>query len=160
MALTTTATPPVQQDICNILRLESPQVTRTSLDRPNLYLEVKKKGKSVWSDLSEMMTSRQFSGPTIIYVPSRKDVDEVSSQLSKHKVDNNKYHADLFIPERKAAHKAFIDDDVQVIVATNAFGMGIDKPNVQNLIHYGAPGDMESYYQGIGRAGRDGQRSV
>ena len=151
MALTTTA---------NILRLESPQVTRTSLDRPNLYLEVKKKGKSVWSDLSEMMTSRQFSGPTIIYVPSRKDVDEVSSQLSKHKVDNNKYHADLFIPERKAAHKAFIDDDVQVIVATNAFGMGIDKPNVQNLIHYGAPGDMESYYQGIGRAGRDGQRSV
>ena len=91
MALTATATPHIQQDICDLLRLESPEVTRTSLNRLNLYLDVKQKGKSVWSDLSKMMTNGQFSGPTIIYCPSRKEVDKVSTQLSDHKVENKKY---------------------------------------------------------------------
>ena len=160
MALTATATPHVQQDICRLLRLSSPQITRTSFNRPNLYLEVRHKGAGVWRDLSFMLTDQQFSGPTIIYCPSRKDVDEISAKLTDHKIENMRYHAGMSLKNRKAAHKAFVFDEIQVIVATIAFGMGIDKPDVRNVIHYGAPRDMESYYQEIGRAGRDGLRSV
>ena len=104
-------------------------------------------------------TQRQFSGPTIIYCPSRKDVEKVSEELQSHGVENKMYHAGLSLLNRKAAHKMFVYDEVQVIVATIAFGMGIDKPDVRNVIHWGAPRDMESYYQEIGRAGRDGLKS-
>ena len=166
VALTATATPHVQQDVCKILKMKDPQVTRTSFNRPNLYLEVRSKSNNAWLDLSGMMISggpggaKQFSGPTIIYCPSRKDVEKVSEELEAHGVENRMYHAGLSMGNRKDAHKQFVYDDVQVIVATIAFGMGIDKPDVRNVIHYGAPRDMESYYQEIGRAGRDGQKSI
>ena len=132
--------------------------TTSSFYRPNLYLEVKLKGGSIWSDLKQMMTNGKFSGPTIIYCPSRKAVDEISTQLTERKVDNKKCHDGLSITEKQEAHKAFLSDEVMVILATS--GTVIDKPDVRNVIHYGAPRDMESFYQEIGRAGRDGQRSV
>jgi len=166
LALTATATPHVQQDVCDILRMKSAKLTRTSFNRPNLYLEVRPKCGSAWGDLSTMLSTavvggkREFPGPTIIYCPSKKDVEKVSEELMAHGVDNKMYHAGLTLANRKAAHRMFVYDEVQVIVATIAFGMGIDKPDVRNVIHWGAPRDMESYYQEIGRAGRDGQRSV
>lgn len=162
IALTATATPHVQKDICDLLKLKSPQLTRTSFNRSNLYLEVKTK-VAPWNDLSLLLEPgvpgqpRRFPGPTIVYCPSRKDVEKVHEDLLAHgTVESVMYHAGLSPEQRRRAHKSFLYDEVQVVVATIAFGMGIDKPDVRCVVHWGAPRDMESYYQEIGRAGRDG----
>jgi len=162
LALTATATPRVQASICEILELKNPQVTRTSFNRANLYLEVRPKSGSFWVDINSLLEKgkagdqKRFPGATIIYCPTRKDVEQASEELERHGVENMKYHAGLGIDARKRAHKAFLHDEVAVVVATIAFGMGIDKPDVRRVVHWGAPRDMESYYQEIGRAGRDG----
>ncbi|XP_025071723.1 Werner syndrome ATP-dependent helicase isoform X2 [Alligator sinensis] len=161
VALTATASPSVRADIVDCLRLRNPQVTCTSFDRPNLYLEVGRKTGSIPQDLKRFLIKKgsstyEFEGPTIVYCPSRRITNQVAAELMKLNVVCGMYHAGMGIKERRCVHHRFMRDEIQCVVATVAFGMGINKADIRRVIHYGAPKEMESYYQEIGRAGRDG----
>ena len=146
----------------NCLNLKNPQVTCTSFDRPNLYLEVGRQSGNTLRDLKQFLTRKgssstyEFEGPTIIYCPSRKATEQVMFELNKLGVTCGAYHAGMGIQKRRDTHHQFMRDEIQCVVATVAFGMGINKADIRMVIHYGAPKEMESYYQEIGRAGRDG----
>ncbi len=156
LALTATATPEVQQDIQQVLRMPDARLFHTGIERENLFLGVhevhtkeEKLDRVLW-----MM--EQIGGPGIVYTALIRDLHELEDQLRRQGFDPIVYHGKLSASERREQQARFIESQDDVILATNAFGMGVDKPDIRFIQHYQLPGTLEAYYQEIGRAGRDG----
>ena len=155
-AFTATATPEVVKDIIKQLGLKNVNTIIKGFERDNLFVNVeiiKKKNERC------LELIRQYKSPVIIYTSSRKKAEDLTNFLKMHKINCDYYHAGLNSIIRKKIQEDFIDEKLPVIIATNAFGMGIDKKNIRLVIHYNLPGSIENYYQEIGRAGRDGKGS-
>ena len=155
IALTATATPKVQKDIQKNLGMPDATVFKSSFNRPNLYYEVRHKTADVDKDLVRYIRSMEGKSG-IVYCLARKEVEDLAQVLQVNGITARAYHAGMDAATRSANQDAFLMEEVQVIVATIAFGMGIDKPDVRFVVHYDIPKSLEGYYQETGRAGRDG----